>query len=127
MDYPGVDLASFARDAGFADGRASLDCRFLKHPGIGLYLELFTYHHPEGDQTIHRRKTNDLGGIRHMALEVADAVATSMSSTTTFTWEIARRSRPGTKSAIVASIPAQRASRRRMIVSPTRRETSPAT
>jgi catechol 2,3-dioxygenase-like lactoylglutathione lyase family enzyme len=40
MDYPGVDLASFARDAGFADGRVSLDVRFLTHPEIGLYLEL---------------------------------------------------------------------------------------
>src|SRR5437762_2493347 len=29
-----------------------------------------------GDQTIHRRKTNDLGGIRHVAVEVSDAVAT---------------------------------------------------
>jgi hypothetical protein len=38
-------------------------------------LELFTYHHPKGDQTIHRRNTNDLGGIRHVAVEVPDAVA----------------------------------------------------
>ena len=38
-------------------------------------MELFTYHHPKGDQTIHRRKTNDLGGIRHVAVEVPDAVA----------------------------------------------------
>ena len=30
MDYPGMDLASFARDAGFDDGRVSLDVRFLK-------------------------------------------------------------------------------------------------
>jgi catechol 2,3-dioxygenase-like lactoylglutathione lyase family enzyme len=75
MDYPGVDLASFARDAGFEDGRVSLDVRFLKHPEMGVYLELFTYQHPKGDQTIHRRKTNDLGGIRHVAVEVPDAVA----------------------------------------------------
>ena len=32
MDYPGVDLASFARDAGFADGRVSPDLRLLRHP-----------------------------------------------------------------------------------------------
>ena len=31
--------------------------------------------HRQGDQTIHRRKTNDLGGIRHVAVEVPDAVA----------------------------------------------------
>ncbi|MBV9197378.1 MAG: VOC family protein [Solirubrobacterales bacterium] len=75
MDYPGVDLVSFARNAGFDDGQVSLDVRFLKHPTIGVYLELFTYHHPTGDQTIHRRMTNDLGGIRHVAVEVPDAVA----------------------------------------------------
>jgi catechol 2,3-dioxygenase-like lactoylglutathione lyase family enzyme len=75
MDYPGVDLASFARDAGFDDGRVSLDVRFLKHAEVGIYLELFTYHHPKGDQNIHRRKTNDVGGIRHVAVEVPDAVA----------------------------------------------------
>jgi len=75
MDYPGVDLGSFARDAGFGDGGVSLDVRFLKHPAMGVYLELFTYHHPKGDQTIRRRKTNDLGGIRHVAVEVPDAVA----------------------------------------------------
>jgi catechol 2,3-dioxygenase-like lactoylglutathione lyase family enzyme len=75
MDYAGVDLVSFARDAGFDDGQVSLDIRFLKHAEVGLYLELFTYHHPRGDQTIHLRRTNDLGGIRHVALEVPDAVA----------------------------------------------------
>ena len=75
MDYPGVALASFARDAGFDDGRITLDIRFLKHAEVGLYLELFTYHHPKGDQEIHRSKTNDLGGVRHIAVEVPDAVA----------------------------------------------------
>lgn len=80
MDYAGVDLASFARDAGFDDGRVSLDVRFLKHPEVGVYLELFNYHHPKGDQTIHCSKTNDLGGIRHVAVEVADAVAPTRSS-----------------------------------------------
>jgi catechol 2,3-dioxygenase-like lactoylglutathione lyase family enzyme len=75
MDYPGVDLASFARNVGFDDGRISLDVRFLRHPEVGIYLELFTYRHPLGDQTIHRRKTNDHGGIRHVAVEVPDAVA----------------------------------------------------
>lgn len=75
MDYPRVDLASFARDAGFADGKIDVDIRFLKHPLMGLYLELFTYRHPMGDQTVRRRQTNDMGGIRHVAVEVPDAVA----------------------------------------------------
>lgn len=75
MDYPDVDLASFARNAGFGDGRIRLDIRFLRHPEMGLYLELFTYHYPLGDQTVAPRKTNDMGGIRHVAIEVPDAVA----------------------------------------------------
>ena len=37
MDYPGVDLVSFAHDAGFDDGRVNLDVRFLKHPEVGLF------------------------------------------------------------------------------------------
>lgn len=75
MDYFGVDLASFARNAGFEDGKVNLDIRFLKHDEMGLYLELFTYHHPKGEQTIQRRAANDLGGVRHVAVEVPDAVA----------------------------------------------------
>lgn len=75
MDYRGVDLASFARNAGFDDGRVNVDVRFLRHAEVGVYLELFTYDHPKGDQTIHRRKTNDLGGVRHVAVEVPDAAA----------------------------------------------------
>ena len=74
MNYPGVDLASFARDAGLDDGQVKLDVRFLKHAELGLYVELFTYDHPKGDQDIHIRKTNDLGGIRHVAVEVPDSV-----------------------------------------------------
>jgi catechol 2,3-dioxygenase-like lactoylglutathione lyase family enzyme len=75
MDYRHVELASFARDAGFDDGRVDLDIRFLKQPEIGIYLELMTYRHPKGDQSVHRRRTNDMGGIRHIALGVPDAVA----------------------------------------------------
>ena len=75
MDYRNVELASFARDAGFADGNVDLDIRFLKHPAIGIYLELMRYRHPKGDQTVHPRRTNDMGGLRHVALEVPDAVA----------------------------------------------------
>lgn len=75
MDYPDVDLPSFARNAGFGDDAVSLEVRFLKHPAVGLYLELFDYRYPKGDQTVPRHRTNDLGGIRHVALEVSDAVA----------------------------------------------------
>jgi catechol 2,3-dioxygenase-like lactoylglutathione lyase family enzyme len=38
MDYLGVTLESFARNAGFDDGRINLDIRFLRHPGQGELL-----------------------------------------------------------------------------------------
>ena len=37
MDYPNVELASFARNAGFDDDRVSLDIRFSKHAEVGFY------------------------------------------------------------------------------------------
>jgi catechol 2,3-dioxygenase-like lactoylglutathione lyase family enzyme len=73
MDYKGLTRETFARDAGFLDGRVNVDIRFLIHPTAGLYLELMKYHDPVGSQEIIFRNTNDLGGIRHVALEVSDA------------------------------------------------------
>lgn len=73
MDYKGVTRDTFARDAGFLDGEVNVDIRFLKHPTAGLYIELMKYHAPVGTQEITYRNTNDLGGIRHVALEVSDA------------------------------------------------------
>lgn len=73
MDYKGVTRETFARDAGFLDGQVNVDIRFLKHPTAGLYIELMKYHLPVGSQEIIYRNTNDLGGIRHVALEVSDA------------------------------------------------------
>lgn len=73
MDYKGLTRETFARDAGFLDGQVNVDIRFLKHPTAGLYIELMKYHLPVGSQEIIYRNTNDLGGIRHVALEVSDA------------------------------------------------------
>ena len=73
MDYKGLTRETFARDAGFLDGVVNVDIRFLKHPTAGLYLELMKYHAPVGSQEIIYRNTNDLGGIRHVALEVSNA------------------------------------------------------
>jgi len=73
MDYNGVTRETFARDAGFLDGVVNVDIRFLKHPTAGLYIELMKYHAPIGSHEIIYRNTNDLGGIRHVALEVSNA------------------------------------------------------
>ena len=75
MDYRDVTMEAFARNAGFLDQDIRLDIRFLVHPAVGLYLELMRYHEPRGDQTITVKKTNDLGGIRHVAFAVSDATA----------------------------------------------------
>ncbi|WP_242506683.1 nucleoside hydrolase [Vibrio vulnificus] len=72
MDYPRLSLASFAKDAGFESGKVDVDIRFLHHPTAGLYLELMRYYEPAGDQRITIKNTNDMGGIRHTALEVND-------------------------------------------------------
>ena len=73
MDYPNVTRPSFARDAGFMDGKVDFHIRFPKHPTAGIYLELMTYRYPLGAADIVFRNTNDMGGIRHVALEVSDA------------------------------------------------------
>lgn len=74
MDYPNLTLTSFAKDAGFLDGNVNVDIRFLHHPVAGLYLELMRYHYPKGNPAITIKNTNDMGGIRHVALEVTDAL-----------------------------------------------------
>ncbi len=71
MDYS-VTSTQFAVDAGFLDGNVQLQVRFLNHPTAGIYLELMQYHNPKGSQKITFYKTNDLGGVRHVALEVAN-------------------------------------------------------
>ncbi|ABM03677.1 Inosine/uridine-preferring nucleoside hydrolase [Psychromonas ingrahamii 37] len=60
----------FARDAGFADGKGKVMVRFLIHPNAQFHLELMYYEYPKGNQKISFHKTNDVGGIRHVALEV---------------------------------------------------------
>ncbi|MBI4367655.1 MAG: VOC family protein [Deltaproteobacteria bacterium] len=74
MDYRGVDLASFARNAGFADGKVHVDIQFLRHPRVGLFLELMRYRHPQGSDTAAIKAPYDVGGIKHIAFVVDDAV-----------------------------------------------------
>jgi len=73
MDYAGVTMKSFALDAGIMDGEATLDVRFLHHPQAGIYLELMRYHNPSGKTSRPPQpKTYDVGGPRHIALEVSN-------------------------------------------------------
>ncbi|MCF5706081.1 hypothetical protein GIV19_02120 [Pseudomonas syringae] len=64
----------FATDAGLGDECRVL-VRFLIHPNTKTHIELMMYETPKGNQEIQFHKTNDVGGIRHVALEVNDAVA----------------------------------------------------
>eukprot|EP00956_Cyclotella_meneghiniana_P045221 scaffold359501_cov86-Cyclotella_meneghiniana.AAC.1 len=74
MNYTNVTNHGFCVDAGFESCR--VDILFLKHEIINLYLELFFYYEPVGDRKIPIFNTNDAGGIRHIAVEVVDAVQT---------------------------------------------------
>eukprot|EP00808_Paulinella_micropora_P000083 g68169.t1 len=76
MDYRNITLQSFCLDAGFVDGKCRVDIVFLKHKTIHMYLELFRYYEPESTYPFQLRATNDVGGVRHIAVEVLDAVHT---------------------------------------------------
>lgn len=60
----------FMKDAGFEDGQGKVMVRFLVHPNAQIHLELMYYESPKGIQEVSFHKTNDVGGIRHVALEV---------------------------------------------------------
>jgi methylmalonyl-CoA/ethylmalonyl-CoA epimerase len=75
--FPHFKNVGFARSAGFLDNPESVDVsiRFLKFSLKGsedLFLELFVFHHPPGRQEITPRKTNDVGGPRHVCLRVTN-------------------------------------------------------
>ncbi len=72
MYYCDVNMPSFANNAGFVGQEVIVDVRFLHHKDSGLYLELMHYQSPQGNQEIEVKATNDLGGPRHIALEVAN-------------------------------------------------------
>ncbi len=70
---PDETCKHFAHDAGFDECKVMV--RFLIHPNAQIHLELMLYDFPKGDQEVHYHKTNDVGGIRHIAMEVTDALA----------------------------------------------------
>ena len=75
--FPHFKNVGFARSAGFLDNSESVDVsiRFLKlsfSRSEELFLELFVFHHPPGRQEITPRKTNDVGGPRHVCLRVTN-------------------------------------------------------
>jgi len=74
QEFPHFKNIGFSKSAGFLDRPEDVDVSicFLEIPDAGLFIELFEYHHPPGDQTIHSHKTNDMGGPRHICLRVKD-------------------------------------------------------
>jgi methylmalonyl-CoA/ethylmalonyl-CoA epimerase len=73
--FPHFKNVGFARSAGFLDSPESVEVsiRFLKFSlkrSEDLFLELFVFHRPPGRQEILPRKTNDVGGPRHVCLRV---------------------------------------------------------
>ncbi|MGC9494566.1 nucleoside hydrolase [Vibrio genomosp. F10] len=76
MDYRNVEMNEFNQDAGLANQDVKVDVLFLKHPYASVYLELMHYQRPEGKSEVPPQpKTYDLGGPRHIALEVSNCTA----------------------------------------------------
>lgn len=73
MNYQDVEMKPFALDAGLMDGEVNVDVCFLKHPQAKIYLELMAYHTPKGKDALPEQpKTYDMGGPRHIAMEVSN-------------------------------------------------------
>ncbi len=74
QEFPHFKNVGFSRSAGFLEKPEDVDVSicFLEIPNAGLFIELFEYHSPPGDQAIHFHKTNDMGGPRHICLRVKE-------------------------------------------------------
>jgi catechol 2,3-dioxygenase-like lactoylglutathione lyase family enzyme len=75
--FPHFQNNGFALAAGFLDAPDSVEVsiRFLKIPfdrSEGLLLELFEFHRPAGASQVTFKKTNDMGGPRHICLRVTN-------------------------------------------------------
>ncbi|CAB9509071.1 nucleoside hydrolase [Seminavis robusta] len=77
MEYRNITNYGFCLDAGFEQGDCRVDIIFLKHEVLNLYLGLFYYYSPfQGNLQLPYFETNDVGGVRHIAVELQDAVKT---------------------------------------------------
>ncbi|MFC2164502.1 VOC family protein [Acidobacteriota bacterium] len=72
--FPHFKNVGFAQSAGFLNNPDKVDVTmaYLKIPNTETRIELFCFHNPEGNTTIQYIKTNDLGGTRHVCLQVDD-------------------------------------------------------
>jgi len=72
QEFPHFKNSGFAKSAGFLEHPEKVDVsiQFLDIPHTGVFLELFCYHSPQGNQKINYFRTNDLGGVRHVCLRV---------------------------------------------------------
>jgi maltose O-acetyltransferase len=70
--FPNFKNIGFARSAGFMETPEEVDVSilFLQIPDTHLVLELMEYHSPVGKDVRSVVATNDLGGVRHIALKV---------------------------------------------------------
>lgn len=72
--YPRFKNTGFAKSAGFLEipEEVSVTMAYLKIPNTETRIELFCFHHPEGNTALEPKKTHDLGGIRHLCFQVED-------------------------------------------------------
>ena len=72
QSFPNFKNIGFAKSAGFLDNpeEVNVTITFLEIPGASVFLELMEYHAPKDNSQIEYKKTNQLGGPRHIALRV---------------------------------------------------------
>jgi len=73
QDFPKFKNIGFAKAAGFLDKPEDVivTIRFLNLPNTNIFLELMQYHNPCNPiAKIEFKKTNEVGGIRHISLKV---------------------------------------------------------
>ncbi len=77
FEFRPLEDEAFAKSAGFMDGKCKLDCVWMKHPHIGINLELFRYYEPKVTNRVLQDNrlpnTQDVSGIKHIAFVVEDA------------------------------------------------------
>lgn len=70
--FPNFKNTGFSKSAGLMEApeEVEVSISFLHVNGANFYIELMQYHTPDGDKTVHYRKTHDMGGPRHICLKV---------------------------------------------------------
>ena len=74
QEFPRFQNSGFSKSAGFMDNPDEVitTIRFLLIPGTSVIIEMMQYHYPKPEWHSWTKKTNQIGGVGHIALSVDD-------------------------------------------------------